>query len=61
MSNNLFSDLDFSSLDSPAVKEDSVREDLVMPLLKELGYSSQSENQIKIEVFNILKQQLGRK
>jgi DNA modification methylase len=46
MSNNLFSDFDFSSLDSPNFKEDSVREDLIMPILKELGYSSQSENKI---------------
>jgi DNA modification methylase len=46
MSNNLFSDFDFSSLDSPNFKEDSVREDLIMPMLKELGYSSQSENKI---------------
>ncbi len=42
----LFSDFDFSSLDSPDFKEDSVREDLIMPILKELGYSSQSENKI---------------
>jgi DNA modification methylase len=46
MSNNLFSDFDFSSLDSPNFKEDSVREDLIMPILKELSYSSQSENKI---------------
>ncbi len=46
MNNNLFSDFDFSSLDSPNFKEDSVREDLIMPVLKELGYSSQSENKI---------------
>ncbi len=46
MSNNLFTDFDFSSLDSPNFKEDSVREDLIMPVLKELGYSSQSENKI---------------
>jgi DNA modification methylase len=44
--NKLFSDFDFSSLDSPDFKEDSVREDLIMPILKELGYSSQSENKI---------------
>jgi 16S rRNA G966 N2-methylase RsmD len=46
MNDSLFSDFDFSSLDSPNFKEDSVREDLIMPLLKELGYSSQSENKI---------------
>lgn len=43
---NIFSDFDFSSLDSMEFKEDSVREDLIMPMLKELGYSSQSENKI---------------
>jgi DNA modification methylase len=46
MNDNLYFDFDFSSLDSPNFKEDSVREDLIMPLLKELGYSSQSENKI---------------
>jgi 16S rRNA G966 N2-methylase RsmD len=46
MNDSLFSDFDFSSLDSPNFKEDSVREDLIMPVLKELGYSSQSENKI---------------
>lgn len=43
---DIFSDFDFSSLDSSDFKEDSVREDLIMPMLKELGYSSQSENKI---------------
>jgi DNA modification methylase len=46
MNDSLFSDFDFSSLDSPNFKEDSVREDLITPILKELGYSSQSENKI---------------
>lgn len=44
--NNIFSGFDFSSLDSPDFKEDSVREDLIMPMLKELGYSSQGANKI---------------
>jgi type I site-specific restriction endonuclease len=44
--NNIFSNFVFSSLDSSDFKEDSVREDLIMPMLKELGYSSQSENKI---------------
>ena len=43
---DIFTDFDFSSLDSSDFKEDSVREDLIMPMLKELGYSSQSENKI---------------
>jgi hypothetical protein len=46
MNKRTFTDFDFSSLDSPEFKEDSVREDLIMPILKELGYSSQSENKI---------------
>ena len=41
--NNVFSDFDFSSLDSSDFKEDSVLEDLILPMLKELGYSSQSD------------------
>ena len=44
--NNIFSNFVFSSLDSSDFKENSVREDLIMPMLKELGYSSQSENKI---------------
>lgn len=46
MNKQTFSDFDFLSLDSPDFKEDSVREDLIMPMLKELGYSSQTENKI---------------
>jgi DNA modification methylase len=46
MNDSLFSNFDFTSLNSPDFKEDSVREDLIMPILKELGYSSQSENKI---------------
>jgi len=39
---DIFSDFDFSSLNSTDFKEDSVREDLIMPILKELGYSSRA-------------------
>jgi hypothetical protein len=46
MNEQIFSDFNFSSLDSSEFKEDSVREDLIMPMLKELGYSSQSANKI---------------
>ncbi len=42
----IFPDFDFSLLDSSDFKEDSVREDLIMPILKDLGYSSQGENKI---------------
>jgi hypothetical protein len=38
---NLFSDFDFRRLNSSDFKEDSVREELVLPILKELGYSGQ--------------------
>jgi hypothetical protein len=46
MNKNLSSDFDFSLLDSPDFKEDSVREDLIMPMLKQLGYSSHGGNKI---------------
>ena len=46
MNENIFSDFNFTLLDSPDFKEDSVREDLIMPMLKKLGYSSHSENKI---------------
>lgn len=46
MNENIFSDFDFSLLDSPDFKEDSVREELILPLLKNLGYSSHGENKI---------------
>ncbi|MCX6122679.1 MAG: type I restriction enzyme HsdR N-terminal domain-containing protein [Ignavibacteriales bacterium] len=38
---NLFSNFDFRRLNSSDFKEDSVREELVLPILKELGYSGQ--------------------
>jgi Type I restriction enzyme R protein N terminus (HSDR_N) len=37
----LFPDFDFRCLNSSDFKEDSVREELVLPILKELGYSGQ--------------------
>ena len=43
---NLYQNFDFSLLDSPDFKEDSVREELILPMLKELGYSAQGENKI---------------
>jgi 16S rRNA G966 N2-methylase RsmD len=39
-------DFDFSILESPDFKEDSVREDIVMPILRALGYSSSGPNKI---------------
>jgi len=46
MGENIFSGFDFSLLDSTDFKEDSVREELILPMLKELGYSAQGENKI---------------
>ncbi|MBA3632553.1 MAG: hypothetical protein H0W58_07060 [Acidobacteria bacterium] len=43
---NLYQSFDFLLLDSPDFKEDSVREELILPMLKELGYSAQGENKI---------------
>lgn len=43
---SIFSDFDFTLLDSPDFKEDSVREELILPMLKELGYASHGENKI---------------
>ncbi|MHC3433024.1 hypothetical protein [Delftia lacustris] len=36
----MFKDFDFSLLNDPDFKEDSVREELIVPLLRKLGYSS---------------------
>ncbi|MGI8467538.1 MAG: hypothetical protein ACR2N3_03720 [Pyrinomonadaceae bacterium] len=46
MTKNIFSDFDFTLLDSPDFKEDSVREELILPMLKNLSYSSRGENKI---------------
>jgi len=35
---NLFSTFDFSQLQSPDFKEDAVREEIILPILKQLGY-----------------------
>lgn len=42
----MFSDFDYSILDDPEFKEDSVREELIVPLIKELGYSASGENKV---------------
>lgn len=42
----LFPNFDFSLLDSPDFKEDSVREELILPILKSLGYSATGVNKI---------------
>jgi hypothetical protein len=46
MINKLFQEIDFSILNSPDFKEDSVREEIILPILKELGYSAFGENKI---------------
>ncbi len=43
---DLFTDFDFKLLESADFKEDSVREELILPILKALGYSSHGENKI---------------
>ena len=41
--NSLFGNLDFRRLsENPDFKEDSVREVIILPILKELGYSQQN-------------------
>jgi hypothetical protein len=46
MNHNIFQDFDFSILDSKDFKEDSVREEIILPILKKLGYSAFGENKI---------------
>lgn len=43
---NIFEDFDFKLLDDPDFKEDSVREELILPLLKALGYKAKGGNKI---------------
>ncbi len=43
---HLFTDFDFDLLKSADFKEDSVREELIVPILKGLGYSAQGQNRI---------------
>ncbi len=42
----MYSDFDFEILNSPEFKEDSVREEIIVPLLKRLGYRSSGANRI---------------
>jgi hypothetical protein len=43
----LYADFEFSQLDSPDFKEDSVREELILPLLKSLGYGGSLPGKIQ--------------
>ena len=43
---NVLENFDFCLLENPEFKEDSVREEIVLPIIKELGYSPNKPNQI---------------
>lgn len=43
----MFNELDFEILNNAEYKEDSVREDIIVPILKKLGYSSSGDNKIR--------------
>ncbi|MGI8641002.1 MAG: hypothetical protein ACR2MG_13795 [Pyrinomonadaceae bacterium] len=51
---NLFQSFDFTLLDSPDFKEDSVREELILPMLKTLGYSATGENKSNKKIYELL-------
>lgn len=42
----MFKDFDFGILDSPDFKEDSVREEIIIPILRSLGYSASGTNRV---------------
>jgi len=42
----MFSEFNFSLLKDPEFKEDSVREEIIVPILKRLGYSASGEHKI---------------
>ncbi len=44
---DILKDFDFSLFDLPEFKEDSVREEIIVPILKELGYSASGQYKIK--------------
>ena len=43
---DIFKDFDFTLLDTTDFKEDSVREEIILPILRKLGYSASGENKI---------------
>ncbi|MCX6222352.1 MAG: type I restriction enzyme HsdR N-terminal domain-containing protein [Bacteroidia bacterium] len=43
---NVLEGFDFELLDSPEFKEDSVREEIILPIIKGLGYNANKPNQI---------------
>lgn len=42
----MFDEFDFKLLDDPDFKEDSVREELILPIIKKLGYSASGDSRI---------------
>lgn len=42
----MFEEFDFDLLDDPEFREDSVREEIIVPIIKALGYSSSGKNRI---------------
>lgn len=42
----MFDDFDFDLLDSDEFKEDSVREELILPIIKELGYKASGDSRV---------------
>ena len=44
--NNILEHFDYRLLENPEFKEDSVREEIVLPIIKGLGYSANKPNQI---------------
>ncbi|WP_051311891.1 type I restriction enzyme HsdR N-terminal domain-containing protein [Zooshikella ganghwensis] len=42
----IFENFDFSALDDPEFKEDSVREELVLPIVKALGYTVSGDSRV---------------
>lgn len=42
----MFEEFDFDLLENPEFREDSVREEIIVPIIKELGYSASGNNRI---------------
>ena len=50
---NVLEGFNFDLLDNPEFQEDSVREEIVVPIIKGLGYSADKPNQIiRIRIIN---------
>ena len=42
----MLEEFDFDLLENPEFREDSVREEIIVPIIKELGYSASGKNRI---------------